>query len=357
MAFNRPTIPELKERIYSDIDGYLEDVDPRLRRSLLGGQVKAEAGVAHGLYGYLAYIARQIVPSTADEEYLQRHADWWGVPRKAATAASGNIDVIGEDGAVIAAGVVLQRADGIEYTVSSEAIINGTTASVAVVCGENGQDGNAEAGENLTFVSPVNGVQGKATVDADGLTGGTDIEQLEVWRQRFRDYVQNPPQGGCLNDYKTWALEVSGVTRAWVMPGWLGVGTVAVFVVRDNDNDFIPDAAEVETVQTYIDEVRTVTAVVTCLAPEAVAVDMTIRLAPNSSAVQAAVMAELADLFLRESQVEDGTGSGTLKLSRMNEAVSLAAGESDHEIVLPVVNPTFTAGQIAKLGTVTFQDM
>jgi uncharacterized phage protein gp47/JayE len=113
----------------------------------------------------------------------------------------------------------------------------------------------------------------------------------------------------------------------------------------------------VQTVQDHIDSVRPVTADVTVLAPVAVPVDMTIGLSPNSSAVQTAVTSELADLFRRAAQVEDGTGSGRILISHISEAISLATDEDDHLLVTPVADLTFSDGEIGTLGTITFQAM
>jgi uncharacterized phage protein gp47/JayE len=358
MSFERPTLPALIKRIQGDVEGRLAGVDPHLRRSMSGAQARAEAGVAHGLHGHLDYLADQLHPATADEEHLYLHAGWWKIPRKDPEAAVGSVDVVGNDGSVILAGKVLQRGDGVEYSVDAEVEIAGGTALVAVTCADAGQAGNADPGVALTFVETLSGVQGKTTVDAGGLTGGADIEDLEDWRARLEARVQEPPQGGRNSDYKTWALEVAGVTRAWVFDNWLGVGTVGVFFVRDGDDEFIPDEAEVQTVFDYISEVRPAGMKgMYVLAPVAVVVDMTILLEPNTSKVRAAVTTELDDLFLREAQVEDGAGSGAMKISHINEAISLADGETDHELVGPAVNPTFSAGEIGALGVITFQSL
>ncbi|RMG50381.1 MAG: baseplate J/gp47 family protein, partial [Gammaproteobacteria bacterium] len=95
MPFQRPTIPELIERVAADVESRLPGSDPRLRRSLLHALVRAQAGVAHGLYGYLDWLSKQIVPDTAEAEVLDRWASWWGVPRKAASAASGDVTFTG----------------------------------------------------------------------------------------------------------------------------------------------------------------------------------------------------------------------------------------------------------------------
>lgn len=355
MPFDRPPLPQLITRIQTDQESRLGGTDPRLRRSVLGRLARTEAGVVHGLHGHIDWAALQIIPDTAESEILARHAAWWGVTRKAASAAIGSVIAIGADGSIIPAGSVLQRSDGVEYTTDAEATIAGGTATVAVTGETGGQDTNGVAGVALTFVSPVAGVQSRATVDGGGLTGGADIEDDESLRDRFQARVQEPPQGGSLADYERWGLEVAGVTRVWPKPQWLGKGTVGVFFVRDDDVDLIPDAAEVQAVQDYIDGLRPVGMDVTVIAPVGVPVAMTISLNPNTAAVQAAVSVELADLIRREAEVEDGVGSGTILISHIKEAISLATGETDHALVIPAANVTFGPGEIGTLGVLTFQ--
>lgn len=130
---------------------------------------------------------------------------------------------------MIPAGTLLSRADGVEYTTDAEAVIVGSVAEVAVTAVAGGQAGNAAGGIRLTFSSPVAGVNATATVTAGGLTGGADIESDTSLRARLRRRVQHPPHGGAQYDYEAWALEVPGVTRVWVFPAWLGLGTVGVF--------------------------------------------------------------------------------------------------------------------------------
>ncbi len=87
----------------------------------------------------------------------------------------------------------------------------------------------------------------------------------------------------------TWALEVPGVTRAWCVRRFMGPGTVAVFFMRDDQADPIPDAEQLAAVAAYIEPLRPVTADVYVLAPVQKPVVYTIRLTPDTSAVRAAV--------------------------------------------------------------------
>ena len=73
------------------------------------------------------------------------------------------------------------------------------------------------------------------------------------------------------------------------------------------------------------------------------------RLSPDTPAIRAAVQAELADFFARESEP-----GGTLWLSRINEAISLAEGEFRHVLELPSVDVEASPGVLSVFGDVSF---
>lgn len=350
MPFDRPTLLALIARIASDLESRLPGADARLRRQVLAVVGRALAGAAHGLHGHLAYLAAQLLPDTADTDYLERHASIWGVPRKQAAQAVGNLVFTGTTGAVIPAGTVLTRSDGAEVSTDAEATLVAGTATVAVTVTLAGTDGNTVAASTLNLVNPIEGVNPTAAVDASGLTGGTDIETDTALRARVIARIRNPPHGGRAEDYEMWALEVAAVTRAWIKPLYLGDGTVGViFVCDDQEGSIIPDAAKVEEVQAYIDERRPVTADVTVFAPAPVELDLTIAVVPDTAAVKAAVEAELADLLRREAEP-----GGTILLSHLNEAISTAAGETNHVLTVPAADVTVAAGELSILGTITW---
>ncbi len=349
MPFTRPDLPTLINRAEADIETRLPGADARLRRSNLNVLARVHSGAAHGLYGYLEWVSRQVIIDTADGDILERHASIWGVERKAASPAVGNITVTGTNGAIIPADSTLARSDGAQYATDAEAMIAGGVATIAVTAVEGGQAGNAAAAASLSFDTPIAGVNSTATVTASALTGGADIETDDDLRARLLARIQSPPHGGAAYDYVAWALEVAGVTRAWVYPAELGLGTVTVRFVRDDDASPIPDAAEVLAVQTYIDSLRPVTAAVTVAAPIAVPLNFTIDLTPDTAAIRAAIEAELRDLLLREAEP-----GATILLSHIREAISLASGENDHILTAPAANVAHTVGQMATFGAITW---
>lgn len=350
MPFNRPTLQTLIDRAAADIETRLPGTDARARRSNLGVLARVHASAMHALYGFLAWLAEQLMPDTAEAEYLDRWSSIWGVARIAAAQATGNVTLTGTNGTLIPGGTELQRADGTLYTTNADATIAAGTATAAVTALEGGVAGNADQNTTLSFVTAIVGADNNAIVASGGLIAGTDQETDDALRVRLLDRIQQPPQGGAANDYITWAKEVAGVTRAWCYPSELGPGTVSVRFVRDGDASIIPDAGEVAAVQTYIDARRPVTADVTVVAPVAVMLNFTISsLNPSTQAVKDAIAAELADLLRREAEP-----GGTILLSHIREAISVAAGETNHVLTAPAADVTHTTGQIATMGVITW---
>lgn len=349
MPFSRPDLATLIARAEADIETRLPGADARLRRSNLNVLARVHSGAAHGLYGYLDWIARQVIYDTAETELLERWAGIWGIGRKPAAPATGAATLTGTNGTVIPAGTRLVRSDAAEFLVDAEATVSGGTASVSLTADMAGQAGNTAAGSALSMASPIAGISATATVAVGGLTGGADIETDDLLRERFLARIRQPPHGGAAHDYVAWALEVEGVTRAWCYPQELGLSTITVRFVRDDDASPIPDAGEVAAVQAYIDVLRPVTADVTVVAPVAVPIVFQIQLTPGTATVKAAVEAELRDLLLREAEP-----GATILLSHVREAISIAAGEADHVLVSPAADVTHTTGQMATFGSITW---
>lgn len=300
-------------------------------------------------YGYLDWLARQPFPDTAEAEYLARPARIWGISRKPAVAAAGTVTLQGTAGGVLPAGQELRRDDGTLYRVQADGRTVGTTVTASVIALAAGQGGNAAAGQSLTLTSPVAGLQPTAQVAGGGIVGGLDAEDDTSLRARLLRRIQEPPHGGAAADYVAWALEVPGITRAWAYPGRSGAGTVGVAVVADDQPSPIPDGTLIAMVQAHLEEVRPVTCAVTAFAPEALAVPIAVRLAPDSEAVRAAVRAELRDLFSREA-----APGAIIRVSHLREAVSVSPGEEDHVLLSPTADVAPASHQMPVLGSITF---
>ena len=348
MTFVRPTLTDLAARARADIDSRMPGADSRLRRSPLDVLAILHAGATHGLYGMIDARAR-FFPEPGNPEAIERWSVLKNVPRKAAAAASGPITLTGTNDSVVPAGSVFARADGARYLTQAEATIVGGSATVTVEAEAAGAAGAMDAGQTLNFVSPVAGVASAAIVAAGGLTGGADEESDAELSARIYDVMRAPPSGGKADDYIRWAKSVPEVTRVWVYENWDGLGTVKLLFVMDGRVDIIPASGDVDAVEAVIAVERPVCADVTVAAPVADPLAFTIALTPNTLAVQAAVEASLRDLIAREAEP-----GGTLLISRIREAISIAAGESDHVLTSPTTNQTAAAGEIFTMGAIAW---
>ncbi len=351
MPLVRPTLEEAIEAVRGDFAARLPGADTRTRRSPLDVFARVVGYVHHTIYGWLDWLAKQLLPDTSEVDWLARHASIWGVTRKPAAYATGSITVTGTAGTLVPEATVWQRSDGVQYAQDAAVTIGGGgTAQVVVTAVAAGDAGNADAATPVSLVSPIAGVQSDGAVAGGGIAAGADEETDDSLRARVLARIQAPPHGGNAADYEQWALAVPGVTRAWVFPLSNGAGTVVVrFMMDETYADGVPQPIDVAAVQEAIDAVRPVTALATVAAPVAAPLAFDIRLAPDSAARRAAVEAELRDLIFREA-----APGGTLLISHIREAISVAAGEVDHTLLAPTADQTVIAAQINTFAAITW---
>lgn len=350
--FTRPTLDELIERTRADLATRL-GLGQLVPRGFLEALARSSAGMLHGLYGFVEWASRQVLPDTGDVETLERWANDLGVPRKVATFATGQAEFTGTNGEVVPADTLVQRADAARYRVVADVTIASGVAVADLEASTAGALANAGSGTVLTLLSPITGINSTATVEPAGIVGGVDQESDADLLERVLQRMGNPPQGGAKADYVRWALEVAGVTRAWCLPEHFGAGTVGVTFAVDNDaGGPIPTGGQVATVQAYIDDAtrKPVPADVTVFAPGEVTVDLTIdALEPDTPEVRASIEAALVELIRR-----DGAPGQPLLISHVREAISNAPGERDHVLTTPTANVAVAAGSIPVLGTITW---
>ncbi|MDR1276375.1 MAG: baseplate J/gp47 family protein [Candidatus Accumulibacter sp.] len=354
MPFNRPTLKTLIDRAISEINARLPGADARLAMSNLNVLAHVSGAGAHGLYGFIEWLSKQIIIDTAETEYIERWASVWGLIRLPASPATGRATFTGAVGATIPAGTELSRNDGAIYRTVEGVTLSSGVAEIALVAALAGAEGNLSGTAEFSLVDPIQNADSKALVTPAGLTGGADIESDESLRARLLARIQQPPYGGAAHDYIAWTLEVPGVTRAWCYPEEMGSGTVTVRFVRDNDAYLIPDPGEAAAVQAYIDARRPVTAHLYVVAPIPVPVDFEVSVSPDTPSVRAAVEAELRDCLIREAVPEGGAGEGRIRVSHLREAISLASGETDHVLHSPDADLALTLGQMAVFGSISW---
>ncbi|MGC6061359.1 baseplate J/gp47 family protein [Enterobacter kobei] len=333
MSFPVPTITETTERQLRDIQNALPgetidtgaDSDYRIRAS-------AVAAVADGLYAQQGWMVRQIFPDTADPEYLALHCRQRNIFKKKATASASTAVITGTAGKILPAGAEV-RADGVSVTTTAVCTVDDNGQGTAPVKSTTtGAATNTSAPVSGTLVSPPEGIN--STVTIAPLLGGTDEETDASLLERYLEILRRPPAGGNKYDYKRWALEVDGVTSAYVEPLRRGLGTVDVAITSNND---LPPQSLIDAVLAHIEDVRPVTAKDTMvLAPTKKAVDFVIQVKTGSGLtveqVKPSVISVVTDFINR---LEPGQ---SLIISQLETQISLISGVTDRKIISPADN-------------------
>lgn len=245
MPFARPTLSELRTRNVAFIESELKGkgLGALLRFSNLRVLANADAGMAHLHYGYLDYIALQTTPYTATDEWLSGWAALKNVFRKPAAAAScKKVQFDGTAGKKISAGSILRFQNSYGYTLDNDVTIGSDGTGYGTITAilpdptidptGGGNAGNQPAGTLLTLDVSLAGVESTATA-IDPIIGGADIENEEAFRARMLLAWQDIAQGGNDTDYERWALEIPGISRAWVVRRMMGGGTVGIYIMCD----------------------------------------------------------------------------------------------------------------------------
>ncbi|MGH4625019.1 baseplate J/gp47 family protein [Klebsiella pneumoniae] len=381
MPFKRKTLSELREENRQFMQAELESVGALLRFGNLKVLADMDAGMAHLHYAYLDYIARQSTPFTSTDEWL---AGWMALKqiyRKAATAArSPAATVTGTPGKTLSKGAVLNRDDGYQYTTDSAITINtagSATVAVTAVLPDitddvtgGGASGNADAGTILTLDANAPGIDSSVTL-IEPATGGANIESEEDFRLRGLLAYQNPPQGGSDTDYKSWALSVSGITRAWIRRRGMGPGTVVIYIMCDGDDktnhgfpvgtDGVSQLEEWGAVKATGDQGRVadymyplapVTSLNYVCSPIRREVNFDIAgIQSADSTVVQAIKDAINDLFFDEGNPD---GTGKIYLSDLNRVISSVSGTTGYSLEQPAANIVLAIGELLVLGEVIF---
>lgn len=272
----------------------------------------AQGGLCHLTLQYIDWLALQLLPDTAETEWLDRHGDIWlvnsdgSVGRKQATFATGTVTFTGTPGTIVPINTPIEGAAAttptrVGYETTAQITIDVIPTNAPVRALDPGIIGNLDVGAVLHMNTTVLGVDDQVTVVE--LSGGVDTENDDDLRARVLRRIQQPPMGGAAYDYEAWALAVPGVTRAWCYPLEMGIGTVTVRFMMDDlraDNDGIPTEDDVKTVTEYINMKRPVTVKdFFVVAPLKYPIDVVLAdLVPDTVDVRAEIEASLRDMLM-----------------------------------------------------------
>jgi len=361
MPWDTPPLRQVRELVRDHITSSLPGSDASVPNSVLRVMSDAQGALCHLTLQYIDWLALQLLPDTAEAEWLDRHGIIWlknsddTKGRKQATFAEGFATFTGTSGSIVPAFTRLSGGTaGIEYETTAAGTIGVSPVSIAVRALDPGQAGNLAAGEPLALTGTLAGVDQTAVIVS--LTGGVDTERDEDLRMRVLQRIQNPAMGGSQANYVTWALAVPGVTRAWAWPEQ-GPGTITIRFLMDDEahaaDDGWPTPDDIDAVAEYIDEMRPVT-VKDCyvLAPIKEFVDVTIvNLMPDTDAVKAEV-----ENSLRAMLHEKAAPGQTIYAAWVSYAIMSAPGVQSFHLVTDDDHPMPAPGYMAVLGTLLFDE-
>ncbi|HFX6571798.1 TPA: baseplate J/gp47 family protein [Yersinia enterocolitica] len=325
-----PTVEAIRDTLLRDIRNLLPDADisPDSDYFIRASSVASCAG---GIYQDQGWIVRQIFPDTADIEFLELHCRTRGIVRKPANTATGTIDLTGEPNATVASGLTVTR-DSLSFVTTEPATIglDGklTVTAQATIAGTAGNTAQVMSG---TLSSTPDGVD--TTVIIGIMRGGTDQESQADLLARLLDIIRRPPAGGNKYDYKRWALEIPGVTAAYVYPLRRGLGTVDIVITSA---DGLPSEAIIAATQAHIDDVRPVTAKSSLVMSPTIKtfdIDLKVTLSGITLDIATALIKEALNNYI--NRLIPGE---TFIRSQAEMLVSLITGVTDRQIITPANN-------------------
>lgn len=295
-------------------------------------------------YAYLKYISQQIIPTTAEGDFLEAHCASKGIYRKKETAANGIILVKGTVGAELFAGSVWTNPEtGLSYKVMETVVFEAETAEVRVVCLEKGAKGNLLNGQVLNLSQSAAGVENAAVVLSVG--AGADKETDADLLSRYLVYMRNLYYGGADSDYLKWALSVEGVNRAWVSGCEVGAGSVTVRIMTPWG---MPDDALCQKVWAYIETLRPVTAKrIFVMSPKVRRIDLAISgLTPNTAENRERAETALAGFFAEITDL-----GAVIRVTDLNAVLYNSLNGADYKLELNA-NINCAVSELAVLGEV-----
>jgi uncharacterized phage protein gp47/JayE len=310
MPWSTPSLRDVRSIVRDNIRGQLPGADALVPNSVLRVISDNQGALTHLVLQYVDWLALQLLPDTAETEWLDRYATIWLVNadgttgRKMATLAYGTVNFAGVSGTIIPIATQLGSTAGIAFETTEQIILaspDGTPTPCAVRALDPGAAGNLAAGTGMS--SDIGNVSSITVVE---ISGGTDEENDDDLRLRVLERIRQPPMGGDKTDYIAWTKAVAGVTRAWSGPLEMGMGTVTVRFMMDElraANDGFPTSADCQTVRAYLDTVRPVAVKdFFVVAPIPQRVDVYIEnLTPDTTAIRALVQESLMQMLIEKA--------------------------------------------------------
>ncbi|ECH1122978.1 baseplate J/gp47 family protein [Salmonella enterica subsp. diarizonae] len=329
MAYLTPDAEKIRADLLRDLKNQLPDADIAPDSDYFV-RASSVASVAEGLYQHQAWVVRQIFPDTSDSDYLALHARTRGLKKKPPTTAKGLAGISGSPGSVLPAGSQI-RGESLAVTTTADVKLTAGTADVPVTAIQSGVSGNLDTQVMAELVSAPMGINGRVVVKS--LAGGTDEESDGELLDRLLDIIRRPPAGGNRYDYRRWAMEVPGVSSAWVYPIRRGAGTVDIAITSAGG---LASDEIIRNVQAHIDDVRPVTARnALVLSPQLRRIDFDVIV--KAEGVTLEQLRPDVERTIRDAMARIAPGQPLIR-SNIETLISLLPGVTDRTIVTPAAN-------------------
>ena len=191
------------------------------------------------IYNAIVFVKRNILPDTADSESKGGTLERFGLLKLGrlpfpAEAGEYNIRVSGSVGAIIPTGTTFKSLDGSTspdklFVLDDPFEFTSSPATIKVRALDLGPEARLEVGDGLQLTAPISNVdsyQEVVTVEQSP----TERESEDDYRDKTIESYRTEPQGGAKTDYKLWAIDATGVRRAYPYIKDGSAGTVQVYV-------------------------------------------------------------------------------------------------------------------------------
>lgn len=287
----------------------------------------------------LPQVIQLIFPEWSYGEYLDAHAKSRGMTRKAATAATGEVTITGAENIIIPAGTTVSTASlnnedpAVAYQTTEEATIPiSGTVTVPIVCAQTGTVGNTNPNTIILLGSTVVGIT--SVTNEEAVSGGTDEESDESLIERIEEYDQTQGDSyiGNISDYKRWAMSVSGVGNAAIIPANDSSGLVTIVLTDATGN---PASSQLCTeVYDYImspddptQRVAPINAYLSVIAPETIAIGAKATVELTEEATMDAVQQSFIENMIQ--YLPEALADGEIKITKVAAILSGTTGVND----------------------------
>lgn len=289
--------------------------------------------------------------STASGSDLDNLLSQMGYSRKAATYAEGYVTITGTDGAEVAAGLYVANGKTL-YEVTQSGTISSGSATLPIRAKMPGKSGNASAGAvNYFPVMPENLL---TVSNSAAITGGTDAETDEEFKERYYYFLDNPVTSGNVYEYEQWAREIDGVGLAKCYGVWNGPGTVKVVIATADMEPASDDL--VAAVAAHIEAQRLIGPTVTVVSAQSVNINVSATVftdgAYSIDALRATFITELT-AYLKTIGISGGVVPYT-KIGAIIQSLPGVNYYTSYTLNTGTANIEIDDGELAAAGTVTF---